>query len=68
MKRAKTSATSTPTQPDIMSKLNHIHHGLNQISGGLVSVMTKHKLSRAETLEWARTLHQLAKQLEAIVQ
>ena len=78
MKRARATVTSTPkVSPDpsnfiggrtgIPGKLNHIHHDLNHISGGLVLRMTQHKLYKAETLEWCKTLRRLADELEAIV-
>jgi hypothetical protein len=51
----------------VASKLNHIHHDLNHISGGLVLRMTRHKLFKQETLDWCTTLRRLADELEAIV-
>jgi hypothetical protein len=51
----------------IAGKLNHIHHDLNHISGGMVLCITKRNLSRMETLEWVKTLRRLANELEEIV-
>jgi len=50
----------------IENRLNHIHHDLNHISGGMVYAITKRKLSRKETLVWVKTLRELAKELEEI--
>ena len=48
------------------NRLNHIHHDLNHISGGMVYAITKRKLSRKETLGWVKMLRALAKELEEI--
>jgi hypothetical protein len=50
----------------IGGRLNHIHHDLNYISGGLVHCMTKRKLYKQETLGWCITLRRLADELEGI--
>jgi hypothetical protein len=78
MKRARATAISTQkASPDpnnfiggntgVAGRLNHIHHDLNHISGGLVLRMTRRNLSKVETLEWCKTLRRLADELEAIV-
>jgi hypothetical protein len=51
----------------LLNRLNHIHHDLNWISGGLILRITKRSLSKSETLQWVKILRELADQLEAIV-
>lgn len=67
MTSVNNSANSTQKSPDTMNRLNHIHHALANISGGLVLAVVKRKLSRTETLEWIKTLRSVAKELEGIV-
>jgi hypothetical protein len=50
----------------IENRINHIHHDLNHISGGMVYCITKRRLSRKETLGWVKMLRAMAKELEEI--
>jgi len=50
----------------IENRINHIHHDLNHISGGMVYAITKRRLIRSETLGWVKMLRALANELEEI--
>jgi hypothetical protein len=50
----------------IENRINHIHHNLNHISGGMVYAITKRRLIKSETLEWARMMRAMADELEEI--
>lgn len=59
--------TALDEKTGVAGKLNHIHHDLNHISGGLVLAIVKRKLFRGETLKWVKDLRRLADELESII-